>query len=321
MTSYDVFNGDADGLCALHQLRLADPREAVLVTGVKRDIALLQRVDARAGDRVTVCDVSLDTNRTALLALLQHDVAVEYFDHHHAGEIPSDARLHAHIDTAPDSCTATIVDRALGGRHRAWAIVAAFGDNLAATARRLAATLALGEPEIDALKALGEDLAYNAYGDTEADLVIAPADLYRLMRPHASPFGFLARETIWRRIRSVRHEDAERARAIAPLSRVPGAAVVRLPAAAWSRRVHGIIANELATRDPDCAHAVLTQNADGSYLVSVRAPLARPQGAGELCRAFAGGGRAAAAGVNALPAAELDRFVQTFATAFRHPRP
>jgi hypothetical protein len=85
--------------------------------------------------------------------------------------------------------------------------------------------------------------------------------------------------------------------------------------------VHGIVANELATRDPECAHAVLVENADGSYLVSVRAPLARPQGAGELCRDFAGGGRAAAAGVNALPAAELDRFVRTFAAAFRHPRP
>ena len=38
----DVFNGDADGLCALHQLRLAEPlADAQLVTGVKRDIALL----------------------------------------------------------------------------------------------------------------------------------------------------------------------------------------------------------------------------------------------------------------------------------------
>ncbi|PUE05199.1 MAG: acetyltransferase, partial [Candidatus Sedimenticola endophacoides] len=46
---YDVFNGDADGICALLQLRREEPREAVLVTGVKRDIALLERVDAGAG--------------------------------------------------------------------------------------------------------------------------------------------------------------------------------------------------------------------------------------------------------------------------------
>ena len=40
MTAYDVFNGDADGLCALQQWRLADPAPSTLVTGVKRDIQL-----------------------------------------------------------------------------------------------------------------------------------------------------------------------------------------------------------------------------------------------------------------------------------------
>jgi len=38
MKYIDVFNGDADGICALHQLRLAEPVESTLVTGVKRDI-------------------------------------------------------------------------------------------------------------------------------------------------------------------------------------------------------------------------------------------------------------------------------------------
>ena len=50
MTHFDVFNGDADGLCALHQLRLEAPLDSVLITGVKRDIALLQRVPAGRGD-------------------------------------------------------------------------------------------------------------------------------------------------------------------------------------------------------------------------------------------------------------------------------
>ena len=59
MRCIDVFNGDADGLCALHQLRLAEPAAAELVTGVKRDIALLERVAAAPGDLVTVLDVSL----------------------------------------------------------------------------------------------------------------------------------------------------------------------------------------------------------------------------------------------------------------------
>ena len=51
MQRIDVFNGDADGICALHQLRLAEPAESVLVTGPKRDIALVERVAAAPGER------------------------------------------------------------------------------------------------------------------------------------------------------------------------------------------------------------------------------------------------------------------------------
>ena len=59
MKCYDVFNGDADGIISLVQLRLAEPREAELVTGRKRDIKLLSRVDAKGGDQITVLDLSL----------------------------------------------------------------------------------------------------------------------------------------------------------------------------------------------------------------------------------------------------------------------
>ena len=45
MADYDVFNGDADGICALVQLRQIDPRDATLITGVKRDIQLLRQVE------------------------------------------------------------------------------------------------------------------------------------------------------------------------------------------------------------------------------------------------------------------------------------
>ena len=58
---YDVFNGDADGICALIQLRRADPKpDATLITGVKRDIELLQRVPSGEGSRVTALDISFD---------------------------------------------------------------------------------------------------------------------------------------------------------------------------------------------------------------------------------------------------------------------
>ncbi|MBN3821604.1 acetyltransferase, partial [Paraburkholderia sp. Se-20369] len=127
-----AFNGDADGLCALQQLRLAEGVRGTLVTGVKRDIRLLERIDARAGDRVTVLDVSHDQNRDACARLLRDGVTVRYFDHHFAGALPGDARFDAYIDTAADVCTSALVNRYLGGRHVRWAIVAAFGDELPA---------------------------------------------------------------------------------------------------------------------------------------------------------------------------------------------
>ena len=60
---FDVFNGDADGICALHQLRLAEPADSELVTGPKRDISLLKRVNAAAGDHITVLDTGVAVSR------------------------------------------------------------------------------------------------------------------------------------------------------------------------------------------------------------------------------------------------------------------
>jgi len=97
--NHDVFNGDADGICALHQLRLAFPAANNLVTGTKREIDLLRRVEAGSGDEVTVLDLALDKNREALLALLCKGVKVSYFDHHVAEDIPEHPNLTAMIDT------------------------------------------------------------------------------------------------------------------------------------------------------------------------------------------------------------------------------
>ena len=58
---------------------------------------------------------------------------------------------------------------------------------------------------------------------------------------------------------------------------------------------------------------MLTEKLSGTYLVSVRAPLTNKVGAADLCKQFpTGGGRAAAAGINDLPADQLDRFIATF---------
>jgi hypothetical protein len=318
MTHFDVFNGDADGICALHQLRLDTPKDSVLVTGVKRDIALLQRVAAQNSDSVTALDISVAVNRPALVALLDRGVRVEYFDHHFAGEIPAHSNLSAVIDPSPRVCTAMLVDRYLRGRYRIWAVVAAFGDNLPNEARALAGELRLSDSETHDLQSLGETLSYNAYGDVETDLFLHPASLYRTLHRYADPFEFMRCESIYQVISKGRRTDIEQARIVQPEITLPGAIIYVLPDEPWSRRVRGVLANELTESIPDLAHAVLTHNAQDGYTVSVRAPLSKRTGADALCRRFAtGGGRVAAAGINHLPQDELPAFVRELDRAFR----
>jgi len=317
MNHYDVFNGDADGICALQQLRLARPRASVLVTGLKRDIALLQRVPAQRGDSVTVLDVSLARNRAALEQLLARGVRVEYFDHHHADALPDHPGLRLFIDTAPGVCTSMLVDRHLGGARREWAVVGAFGDNLPQAAEALARAAGLPEADVEPLRELGEALNYNAYGDSESDVLLPPAAVFERVRPHASPRAFLREDPLGAALAARRREDLARAQALAPAERLAGATVYLLPDEAWARRVQGAFANVLGRHAPGHAHAVLRCVGPGAFMVNVRAPQRAPRGADALCLRFpGGGGRAAAAGIDRLPRERLGEFLAALAAAW-----
>jgi hypothetical protein len=317
MTHFDVFNGDADGMCALVQLRLAAPLESKLITGIKRDIALLRRVEADPGDEVTALDISLSANRDALLDLLVRGVKVVYFDHHFAGELPKHPLLDAHIDTSPGVCTGILVDRYLAGRQRVWAVVAAFGDNLISGAQQLALPLALDSARLAELRQLGESLTYNSYSDSDADLIVHPSTLFLNLLHCGDPFRFMHEEPLFRQISDARRWDLALAQQTQPDMVLQGATLYRLPDAPWSRRVRGIFGNELANHSPKRAHAILTPNASGGYTVSVRAPLASNAGADVFCREFAtGGGRSSAAGIDHLPADEVRDFARRLDKAF-----
>jgi hypothetical protein len=314
---YDVFNGDADGICALHQLRLAEPADSELVTGPKRDISLLKRVNARAGDRVTVLDIALSKNRDALDRLLDAGVQVRYFDHHQPGDIPAHPNFEAHIDTDANVCTSLLVNQFLQGRQLPWAVTAAFGDNLAEAARQAAAPLSLSADQLAQLQSLGECLNYNGYGDTLDDLFFDPADLYRQLRPFADPFAFIAESPAYQTLKAGYQADMARAVAVSATEARSSGRVFMLPAEKWARRISGVFGNQLAVEAPAQAHAVLTAKPEGGYVVSVRAPLIARSGADELCSQFeTGGGRKAAAGINHLPESELGRFIATFFAVF-----
>lgn len=313
MAFFDVFNGDADGICALHMLRLAEPREAQLVTGVKRDIALLERVEAQQGDRLCVLDISLDKNRAALEGLLARGVVVDYFDHHYAGEIPEHSALRCHLHTAANTCTGLIVHGYLQGAYAPWAIVAAFGDNMAEAAHALGKGLGLSTGQLGELQSLGECLNYNAYGESVADLFFHPAELYQRLHPWQDPFAMMREDDLYPQLREAYASDLALAEESPWLAEREQGAILLLPDAPWSRRVSGVFGNLLARREPARAHAVLTEKQDGGYQVSVRAPLQRREGADTFCRQFAtGGGRAAAAGINHLPRTELEGFIEAF---------
>jgi len=317
MADYDIFNGDADGICALLQLRLAEPRDAKLITGVKRDIDLVKQITTNPADRVTVLDISMDKNHDALVSTLETGAEVIYFDHHFPGEIPEAENLDAHIDTDAETCTGLLVNKYLDGAHLRWAVTAAYGDNLHKAAQAAAAPLKLSQEELAQLEELGTLLNYNGYGATVDDLFFAPDELFKTLLPYSNPFDFIASDENFTALKQGFEQDMANAKAIAPSLNTNDCSLYMFPQESWSRRVSGVYGNELARDNPDRAHALLSDIGYDNYQVSVRAPINRRDGADELCRQFdTGGGRKAAAGINRLSVEDLDRFKKAFQAQF-----
>ncbi|TLU67676.1 DHH family phosphoesterase [Thalassotalea litorea] len=316
---YDVFNGDADGILALLQLRLAEPKTSTLITGVKRDISLLKQVDLTQATSVTVLDISMEKNIDALQPLLDKQIPVVYIDHHRSGDIPASSFLNAMVNTSPEVCTSLLVNDHLKGKFYLWAIAAAFGDNLQATAHRHAKKLGLSSQLTQQLEQLGVYINYNGYGRSTDDLHFHPAKLYEKLLGFESPEPlFSDKDSLYYQLQQAYNDDMAKASRAEVLFDVEHCKVACLEDAAWSRRVSGVFGNDLANQSPDKAHAVFTKNIDDSYTVSVRAPLNNKQGADEVCIQFpTGGGRAGAAGVNALPESQVEQFIQVLSEYYK----
>lgn len=326
---YDVFNGDADGIIALLQLRLSIskpyPKESILVTGVKRDISLLKQVDIELATSVTVLDISLEKNNEALTRLLEKEVNVFYVDHHRTGDVPQSTLLTRLIDTDANTCTSLLINNHLNGEFAYWAIAAAFGDNMDASAQTLAEQHNLSNDQQALLKELGIYINYNGYGRSVDDLHFHPAQLLEKLSIYADPFDLINEpDSIFHQLKTAYLADMAKAKGSAVLVDNQQLSAVQLADEPWARRVSGVFGNELANASPNKAHVVITLNADKlnadelnadkTYTISLRAPLNNKQGAGELCASFpTGGGRAAAAGINALPAEMLGDFFDSVA--------
>jgi len=317
MANYDVFNGDTDGIFAWHQLRLAHPRDATLITGVKRDVGLVGRVEAGEGDLVTVLDVSHAKNRKDVQRLLDSGAMVEYFDHHDPGKLIEHPNLTYHINTEPNVSTGLIVNSHVSGKNRLWSIATAFGDNHMDLAMNMAKSENLNEEQTTLLKQIGLVVNYNSYGQTVDDLFFPPEEIAEATKACGSDiFRFTEQSDIFPKLLENFEKDMSTASCQEPYSISDNAVFYTLPNEGWTHRVMGSFSNHLVSTNKDLACAIAVLNSDGTYRISVRSSLNNPYGAGDLCKKFGGGGREKAGGVNNLEASELDNFKKEFEEAF-----
>ncbi len=323
MAIFDVFNGDADGICALLQLRLSSsPCQSTLITGVKREINLLRKVSASPGDSINVFDISLDKNRQDLVRNLHSGATVLYVDHHFCGTIPEHKNLNYYIDTHADTCSCLLINQYLQSKNKPgfplWAITGAFGDNLNNSAQILARELHLNTEQSRQLQSLGIYINYNSYGASLTDLLFAPDKLFQQLLAYSNPLQVIQdKSSVYNELQSAYEQDLQYIKALKAEFATAECALYILPDKPWARRISGIFSNHLVNQYPDRAHAVLTQKQHQAYIVSVRAALNNKQGADELCRQFdSGGGRKAAAGINHLAEQDLTLFIQQFQQQF-----
>ena len=318
MANYDVFNGDTDGIFAWHQLRLAHPRDATLITGVKRDVGLVGRVEAGEGDLVTVLDVSHAKNRKDVQRLLDSGAMVEYFDHHDPGELIEHPNLTYHINTEPNVSTGLIVNSHVSGKNRLWSIATAFGDNHMDLAMNMAKSENLNEEQTTLLKQIGLVVNYNSYGQTADDLFFPPEEIAEATKACGSDiFRFTEQSDIFPTLLENFEKDMSTASCQEPYSISDKAVFYTLPNEGWTHRVMGSFSNHLVSSNKDLACAIAVLNSDGTYRISVRSSINNPYGAGDLCKKFVGGGREKAGGVNNLDASELDNFKAEFEESFK----
>jgi len=308
---YDIFNGDADGIISLLQLRRSYPMESILISGVKRDIQLLHSLEINGGDSLTILDISMEKNKKALTSILTKAASVFYVDHHQCGDIPVEDNLNANIDLSASTCTALIIDKLLDGQYRDWAITAAYGDNLINVANQLAGKLALTDKQTRQLRELGTLINYNGYGHHVDELHYHPINLYQQLSCYTSPFDVINDPlSPFHQLKNSYQNDVDVALEIKPFYTSEILVVIELPSTSASRRVSGVFGNLLANQSPKQAHVILTRNATNDFTVSLRAPLMNQHSAGKICTEFStGGGREAAAGINKLPLNSVDLLI------------
>ncbi len=316
-----LFNGDADGLIAQRILEMHLGAPDLRITGLKRDIKLLQKLPPMEAGHIHALDISLRQNQPELLTILaKENLNVTWYDHHDPGEVEPHPRLHLHIYQSSGTCSAVIVNAVFGRQQGLWAAMAAFGDAVPDTAKALIDEVGVSHAESNLLQRSGILLNYNAYGEKISDVLFDPADLAKRMSQFTSALDFCQEESIFGPLTQQFVSDQSMCKNLTALNDSEAAQAYLAPDAPWARRYLATWANEHILDHPLQALALIHPRAGGDFQVSIRAPRGTPgvvPSAASLASEFTtGGGRKLAAGINVLPAHDLERFVKRFERFF-----
>ncbi|MDP6870420.1 MAG: DHH family phosphoesterase [Candidatus Poseidoniaceae archaeon] len=272
-----AYNGDADGICSMVQWGLAYGLEGKRVTGVKRDIQLLDKISLERDDELVAMDISLERNHGKAKQFAESNHKIIWFDHHLSGE--EIKGIESYIDTSAEMCTSKIVENYIGVKS-AWAHVALHGDGLGQYSDR---------PD---LAELGELLNYNGYGESLDDLHYHPDKLLQYCIDSVTPEEFIKTKVFEKLKLGFANDMAN----VGDIKQKDGMYV--LPDLSWARRIVGVFAHRL--NESPGPHVIAIDKGD-KFQISVRGS----SGIGELCKMFGGGGRETAGGIDALPKGEV----------------
>ncbi len=304
-----ITHGDADGLTSAYQRIREDwdftedrNRQSVfhdgayepqtnfeIVSGKKTQIGLVNEVADKVapGSTVLVMDLSSRENTLGLMKLKKKGAKVHYIDHHEPAENLDDLLIEGSskvINTDKTYNTSTIINEGFRNRYVEWAIVGAYGDNLIATAEKLAKEHGIQHQED--LRQVANILNYNSCSEG-----IAPDQLLKNLLRYNSPIDFL-RSDLGQRLNEQYVSAKKQLSEVSPIYS-NDFEIYLLPDSEVARALFPIVSNDMQGKSPSKTHIVLVPF-NNTFTVSIRAP----QKANEIAKKLGGGGRETAAGAS-----------------------
>ena len=228
------------------------------------------------------------------------------WDLHHGTLAGYPAPRTAKAEAAADDCNSLQIDQLLGGSHRPWALVGAYGNHHKQAADRLGRESQFTPQDCAQLQTLGELISYNASPLQPGYAYLAPGALYARLRQHEDPLKLMRCDPLVQELDALRQRDLQQAMALSPYWQDAQASVYLLPDAPWSHRASGLLNNQLAALEPERANAVLRPMAAGTFQAQVQAGMRRVAHSGEPRRKWI---------IDHLPATEVDCFITAFSAS------